>query len=407
MTTVLPLVSQRPFYSAPDGVPVAGGSSTTLKDLSNSLGLPSNTAGPIALSEARSSPVSIRKVSPRTYDENDPVNEALQSRAKAIASEQLTLSTRSSGQSTPKSNLDTAVPTSDLRTLYALHRKEEVDVSAGCGEPYDKDRGRLRDLSNKDLSVIPSPDIPLEEEHQDDRFKQSEKSDKLAFAAAASNQQNPTRRLPRWMSILRRRHAKNKSQPKPAVTETALEDAGYPLLGDPVVHDERRSSSHSSRGLVNAMKHASAGLVNHGLGLGSRKNGTSSHRRSWARSSGSSNAQRRSSEENGTVPRTPVYDEAAWRRAIRRRQILEELISSEESYIEDLKILVNVREPDTQNHGLDQTLLRYSGILRAARLRVDHSRVCSNFNPPKRDGDLGSSREFTWRTPPCSAPLRI
>lgn len=345
MTTVLPLVSQKPFYSGPGGIPVGGGSSATLKDFSNSLGIPSNAAGSRVSSETRSSPVSIRKASPRIHDENDPLNESLLSRPKGNASEQLTLSTRSSGQSTPKSAFDTANQNSpDLRTLYLLHQKEEVDVSAGCGEPYEKVRGRLQDVSNKDLSVVPSSDTPLEEKQRDGRVKESDELDKLTFDASGANQPNPPRRLRRWMSVLRRKNAKYKPKPELAVPETTLEDVGDDFHGDPVVAiSQRRSSSHSSRGLVNAVKHAGAGLVNHGLGLTSRKNGVSSHRRSWARSSGSSNAQVRSSDENTSVPRALLYDEAVWRRATRRRRILGELISSEESYIGDLKILVNVR----------------------------------------------------------------
>lgn len=37
-----------------------------------------------------------------------------------------------------------------------------------------------------------------------------------------------------------------------------------------------------------------------------------------------------------------IIDEAAWGRAVQRRQTLEELVSSEESYIADLKVLINV-----------------------------------------------------------------
>lgn len=52
---------------------------------------------------------------------------------------------------------------------------------------------------------------------------------------------------------------------------------------------------------------------------------------------------RGSSESNGGVgfPRTAL-DEAAYLRSIQRRKILEELITSEESYLGDLKVLTNV-----------------------------------------------------------------
>lgn len=38
----------------------------------------------------------------------------------------------------------------------------------------------------------------------------------------------------------------------------------------------------------------------------------------------------------------PVIDESAWLRSLQRRKVVEELIASEESYIADLKVLINV-----------------------------------------------------------------
>lgn len=40
----------------------------------------------------------------------------------------------------------------------------------------------------------------------------------------------------------------------------------------------------------------------------------------------------------------PIMDESAWLRSLQRRKIVEELIASEEGYIADLKVLINVRE---------------------------------------------------------------
>jgi hypothetical protein len=41
-------------------------------------------------------------------------------------------------------------------------------------------------------------------------------------------------------------------------------------------------------------------------------------------------------------PLGPIVDESAWLRSLQRRKIVEELIASEESYIADLKVLINV-----------------------------------------------------------------
>ncbi|KAI9824694.1 MAG: hypothetical protein M1826_007272 [Phylliscum demangeonii] len=103
-----------------------------------------------------------------------------------------------------------------------------------------------------------------------------------------------------------------------------------------------RSSSIPAVSLAGAVKSAAVSFVYRGRGLEPWKNGVFSRRRSRARSSDGSNQPRRLSEDSIAQLRHPVYDEAVQRRANQRRQVLEELISSEESYIADMKILVNV-----------------------------------------------------------------
>ena len=39
----------------------------------------------------------------------------------------------------------------------------------------------------------------------------------------------------------------------------------------------------------------------------------------------------------------PFLDEVSWERSVKRSQVLEELVDSEESYLSDLKALLNVR----------------------------------------------------------------
>lgn len=110
----------------------------------------------------------------------------------------------------------------------------------------------------------------------------------------------------------------------------------------------RKSSSWSSRGLVGAVRSATASLVSLSVPHQSRKQGgtifarkryRSSNRSSWLNNSGN-----RGSMDSNRGP-APTIDNAAWERALQRRRTLEELISSEEGYVSDLKVLVNVINP--------------------------------------------------------------
>lgn len=51
----------------------------------------------------------------------------------------------------------------------------------------------------------------------------------------------------------------------------------------------------------------------------------------------------RLSEDTTYNPRQTLMDQAVTQRSLKRRQILEELISTEESYLGDVKFLTHVR----------------------------------------------------------------
>jgi hypothetical protein len=64
------------------------------------------------------------------------------------------------------------------------------------------------------------------------------------------------------------------------------------------------------------------------------------HTRIGQRGSHLSDARRSTDSHRG--PLGPIIDESAWLRSVQRRKIVEELIASEEGYIADLKVLINV-----------------------------------------------------------------
>lgn len=148
----------------------------------------------------------------------------------------------------------------------------------------------------------------------------------------------------RWIRTLRRRGL---SRPAPATEDDPMPrpvSANGPsdkLYG---VSHHRQSSSGSSFGFVETVKTASASLASGSIFARSRRNSMRSSRSKThtdlsSRASMSSN---RCSEDSAGLDKPQVLDKATVERSLQRRRILEELISTEESYIGDVRFLMNV-----------------------------------------------------------------
>lgn len=155
-----------------------------------------------------------------------------------------------------------------------------------------------------------------------------------------------THPLRRWISTLRRKSSKNIGSLKARRERWSLDDFEEPACNRPSLHRRQTISSHrktaswASSGLVEAVKSAKAGLGTLSVAPPGRKN-RKSILRSSDNSSRISHSGNRTSTESDHAS-THLIDEAALARGIQRRRTLEELVSSEESYISDLKVLVNV-----------------------------------------------------------------
>lgn len=145
----------------------------------------------------------------------------------------------------------------------------------------------------------------------------------------------------KWMRTLRHKNPDNQSterwsldsSDKPKNDELpAFASAGK---------KHNKSSSTSSSGFVTAVKSASTSLAALSVAPNSRKTQGSTIERSNKRSSRLSHSSDRTSLERCSES-VPALEAAARDRAIQRRRILEELVNSEESYIADLKVLLNV-----------------------------------------------------------------
>ena len=94
---------------------------------------------------------------------------------------------------------------------------------------------------------------------------------------------------------------------------------------------------------MSAVKSAGSSLASVSLLTRSRRNTIRSrHTARTDRSSKASVSAQRRSEESGCPEGMITEDGPAMERALQRRKILEELISTEESYIGDIRFLMNV-----------------------------------------------------------------
>ncbi|GAP83449.1 hypothetical protein SAMD00023353_0201890 [Rosellinia necatrix] len=162
----------------------------------------------------------------------------------------------------------------------------------------------------------------------------------------------------KWMRALHKRSRRpgtggNTSESFPVFSST---EVPLPVRG------HRKSSSGSSFGFVAAMKSATVSLTSVSVRTQQQRHAarSSTHTRTDRSSRGSISAQRMS-EDSMCFERSSHIDPAVTERLLQRRRILEELISTEESYIGDIRFLMNVyitilASLPTLHHGLRSSI---------------------------------------------------
>lgn len=159
----------------------------------------------------------------------------------------------------------------------------------------------------------------------------------------------------RWLSILRRRKQHSPTLAKPAARRAALDDFDIRPSPPRSSHHRKTESMSSSLRLITAVRSATATLASISIATGSRRNAKGE--RGQQRSSVVSASEFRPSIDS----QRSVMDEAARQRSRRRREKLEELIRSEESYFADLKALSRVSTTSIARQF--QGLTRETGVL--------------------------------------------
>ncbi|CAF3544338.1 unnamed protein product [Fusarium graminearum] len=204
-------------------------------------------------------------------------------------------------------------------------------------------------------------------------------SKELSYKTPCSGNKHPRRPFHKWMRSLHRRvsHRDHEGAIWPA-------DAGWQYLESNQSYQQslnhklsrRLSSSGSSLGLIAAVQSASISLASGSAVSRSRRHHGRSRCRSRAeQSSRASLSAPRFSEDSIPLEKGNV-DVAEMHRSIRRRQILEELISTEEGYIGDVRFLIHTyinmlaalptlpeRLRSSINHNLDRILQLHEEIL--------------------------------------------
>ncbi|MCJ1476449.1 hypothetical protein MMC13_005115 [Lambiella insularis] len=151
----------------------------------------------------------------------------------------------------------------------------------------------------------------------------------------------------RWMSTLHRKSLHRHRTLQSREQRWTLDDFDETstnhtiLLQSPAGRGHKKSSSWASSGFVTAVKSASVSLATLSVAPHSRKAHRSSLLRAGNRSSWLSQSFNRPSIDGSSLS-VQVIDEASRDRAHKRRMVLEEIVDSEESYVADLKVLVNV-----------------------------------------------------------------
>lgn len=155
----------------------------------------------------------------------------------------------------------------------------------------------------------------------------------------------PTHKKPfhKWMKTLQKRAAACRHRVTGSDGDAAQDTISYDGAHESP-SQRRRSSSNSSLAFVTAAKTASISLIGTSLFTRSRRTtllSSRGHSRT-DRSSRASVSGARLSEDSTCIDRSFILDPVVTERSLQRRRVLEELISTEEGYIGDVRFLINV-----------------------------------------------------------------
>lgn len=292
----------------------------------------------------------------RVINANLPPSRAASSSSRSVEGDSLVFSRRASKQMLREPSSSSNIPPSSgtrefsVWLLEARRRKDmDADLSS-YGSNSMKNGEQKRDIASEHgVSAEATRSNDSASTGMTAYSEPNPEPNKLSIAVTDTKtfEEQPFKK---WMSTLRHKKSKRGRSLKPRQERWSLDDADQsdsaqaPSLQRKVANGHRKTSSWSSTGLVEAVKSVTISLRTLSVVPSTRKCCQPFLRTSDRSSRVSQSANRNSMDS--TQGSAQLIDEAAWLRAIKRRKTLEELISSEESYIADLKVLVNVKIPN-------------------------------------------------------------
>jgi hypothetical protein len=197
---------------------------------------------------------------------------------------------------------------------------------------WREDEDNFDESEGSDLESITPPRLSDESEDRDSINEESPGQPGQGAHAAGP--------FHKWMGTIRRRAQRSRTLDNGGVEPFPEYSLGAALT----TGGHRKSSSGSSYGFVAAVRSATVSLASASVVSRPRRNtARSSQCARTDRGSKTSTSGPRDSEDSGSCMERPqTADPAVAERLLQRRRILEELISTEESYIGDIRFLMNV-----------------------------------------------------------------
>lgn len=288
---------------------------------------------------------------------------------------------------------------SDKSGLHDSSSLEDISISAAYGatEPAKTEDGpplvhsraletpaRARISINESLSL---PEVRGEGVDENEPFFEHQVEERASL---------PTR----WMNTLKRRKQRElavtintRTKAKVATDDVASVSTFYTL---PVLQSKHGNhSSTTSSGFVRTVKTASCSAASLPFHPRSKRNSHTSDRSRFKKGSGLSSPALRFSIDSDRTPTISSVEEHAYIRGTKRRQVLEEILSSEESYGSDLRALTKASPfiPCSGQISRMIALCTDSTVNRRCFRRCLHQRT--PYRVRARSGHL--SRETSWK----------
>lgn len=266
-----------------------------------------------------------------------------------------TPSRRSSLHISRKTSWGTPIPGPSNHRKQASEEMEEVfdevdlasDGGASLTSGGNTGWNTVENITALGLSLAPddeSVDSPPAKERfsvdEDDVVTLDKDGMAMDYACASKPKHNP---LPfhKWVKLLQKRASGKQKNSDPLHPD--IWSGNYDGARDGNSSHHKKSSSGSSMGFVTAVKSASFSLATMSIAPKSKRTGAAkSHFRNDRSSKNSTTGPRVSVSEDEASERIHAIDQATAARSFKRRHVLEEIISSEESYVADIKFLTNV-----------------------------------------------------------------